>query len=67
MTCCADRSLLAMPHGPAGGDKAAAEQALLDEAMERFPGLFSPGWVWLMDRRDPRGEGPPGRARDPAP
>ena len=50
MTCCADRSLLAMPHGPAGGDKAAAEQALLDEAMERFPGLFSPGWVWLMDR-----------------
>ena len=31
------RSLLAMPQGPAGTDKAAAEQGLLDEAMERFP------------------------------
>ena len=50
LTCCSCRSLLAMPHGPAGGDKAAAEQALLDEAMERFPALFSPGWIWLMDR-----------------
>jgi len=50
LTCCSCRSLLAMPHGLAGGDKAAAEQALLDEAMERFPALFSPGWIWLMDR-----------------
>ena len=50
LTCCSCRSLLAMPHGSAGGDKAAAEQALLDEAMERFPALFSPGWIWLMDR-----------------
>ena len=50
LTCCSCRSLLAMPHGPACGDKAAAEQALLDEAMERFPALFSPGWIWLMDR-----------------
>jgi hypothetical protein len=39
-----------MPHGPAGTDKAAAEQGLLDEAMERFPALFDPGWIWLMDR-----------------
>ena len=39
-----------MPHGPASGDKAAAEQALLDQAMERFPALFSPGWIWLIDR-----------------
>jgi hypothetical protein len=39
-----------MPHGPAGTDKAAAEQKLLDEAMDRFPGLFAPGWIWLMDR-----------------
>ena len=39
-----------MPHGPAGTDKAAAEQGLLDEAMDRFPVLFAPGWIWLMDR-----------------
>ena len=31
-------------------DKAAAEQSLLDEAMDRFPALFDPGWIWLMDR-----------------
>ena len=39
-----------MPYGPAGTDKAAAEQSLLDEAMDRFPALFSPDWIWLMDR-----------------
>jgi hypothetical protein len=39
-----------MPHGPAGGDKAAAGQALLDEAMDRYPALFTQGWIWLMDR-----------------
>ena len=50
LTCCSCRSLLAMPHGPAGTDKAAAEQRLLDEAMDRFPALFTPGWIWLMDR-----------------
>jgi len=50
LTCCSCRSLLAMPHGPAGTDKAAAEQRLLDEAMDQFPGLFAPGWIWLMDR-----------------
>ena len=57
LTCCSCRSLLAMPHGPAGGDKAAAGQALLDGAMGRFPALFDPGWIWLMDRnyRAPRG------------
>ena len=39
-----------MPHGPAGTDKAAAEQNLLDEAMVCFPSLLDPGWIWLMDR-----------------
>jgi len=39
-----------MPHGPAGTDKAESEQALLDEAMEQFPFLFAPDWIWLMDR-----------------
>ena len=50
LTCCACRSLFAMPHGPAGTQKAAAEQSLLDEAMDRFPALFAPDWIWLMDR-----------------
>jgi hypothetical protein len=50
LTCCSCRALFAMPHGPAGTDKAAAEQKLLDEAMECFPALFGPGWIWLMDR-----------------
>ncbi len=44
------RGLLGMPHGPAGTDKAAAEQKLLDTAMERYPHLFTPGRIWLMDR-----------------
>src|SRR6266704_3409051 len=50
MTCCSCRALFAMPHGPAGTEKAAAGQGLLDEAMDRYPALFSPGWIWLMDR-----------------
>jgi hypothetical protein len=50
LTCCSCRALFAMPHGPAGTDKAAAEQSLLDEAMDRFPALFTRGWIWLMDR-----------------
>jgi hypothetical protein len=50
LTCCSCRALFAMPHGPAGTGKAAAEQSLLDEAMDRFPALFTPGWIWLMDR-----------------
>ena len=50
LTCCSCRALFAMPHGAAGTDKAAAEQKLLDEAMECFPCLLDPGWIWLMDR-----------------
>jgi hypothetical protein len=50
LTCCSCRALFAMPHGPAGTGKAESEQALLDEAMEQFPFLFSPDWIWLMDR-----------------
>jgi len=44
------RSLLGMPHGPAGTDKAAAEQKLLDAAMRDYPHLFTPDRIWLMDR-----------------
>jgi hypothetical protein len=50
VTCCSCRALFAMPHGPAGTDKAESEQALLDEAMDSFPALFAPDWIWLMDR-----------------
>jgi hypothetical protein len=50
VTCCSCRALFAMPHGPAGTDKAAAGQSLLDEAMDQCPVLLDPGWIWLMDR-----------------
>jgi len=50
MTCCSCRALFAMPHGPAGTDKAAAEQSLLDEVMREYPVLLAPDWIWLMDR-----------------
>lgn len=50
LTCCSCRALFAMPHGPAGTGKAAAEQKLLDEAMACFPVLLAPDWIWLMDR-----------------
>jgi hypothetical protein len=44
------RSLLAMPWGPAGTDKAAAEQGLLDEVLAKYPHVLSHGQVWLLDR-----------------
>ena len=44
------RSLLAMPWGPAGSDKTASEQVLLDAAMRDFPHVFSKDQVWLLDR-----------------
>jgi hypothetical protein len=47
------RALLGMPHGPAGTDKAAAEQRLLDTAMTDYPHLFTAGRLWLMDRNFP--------------
>ena len=50
LTDASTRALLGMPHGPAGTDKASAEQKLLDTAMEQYPHLFTMGWIWLMDR-----------------
>jgi hypothetical protein len=44
------RALLGMPHGPAGTDKAAAEQKLLDTAMRDYPHLFAEDRIWIMDR-----------------
>ena len=53
LTDASTRALLGMPHGPAGTDKAAAEQRLLDEAMERYPHLFTMDRIWLFDRNFP--------------
>jgi hypothetical protein len=47
------RGLLGMPHGPAGTDKAAAEQKLLDAALERYPHVFTKDRIWIMDRNYP--------------
>jgi hypothetical protein len=47
------RGLLGMPHGPAGTDKAAAEQKLLDTALEQYPHLFAKNRIWLLDRNFP--------------
>jgi hypothetical protein len=47
---CFTRSLLAMPWGPAGSDKAAAEQLLLDAAMRDFPHVLTMDRIWLLDR-----------------
>jgi hypothetical protein len=47
---CLTRSLLAMPWGAAGTDKAAAEQGLLDEVLAKYPHVLSHGQVWLLDR-----------------
>ena len=47
------RSLFGMPHGPSGGDKAAAEQKLLDAAMDEYPRLFTMDRIWLFDRNFP--------------
>jgi hypothetical protein len=50
------RSLLGMPHGPAGTGKAAGEQQLLDTAMEQYPHLFTQDALWIMDRNWPGAE-----------
>src|SRR6266851_2565708 len=50
LTDASTRALLGMPHGPAGTGKAAAEQKLLDKAMEQYPHLFTMDRIWLMDR-----------------
>jgi Insertion element 4 transposase N-terminal len=53
LTDASTRALLGMPHGPAGTDKAAAEQKLLDTAMEQCPHLFTADRIWLLDRNFP--------------
>jgi hypothetical protein len=47
------RSTLAAVTGPAGGDKAQAEQVLLDRMLADYPEVFGPDRVWVMDRNFP--------------
>jgi hypothetical protein len=56
LTDASTRALLGMPHGPAGTDKAAAEQGLLDTALRDHPHLFTADRLWLMDRNYPGAE-----------
>src|SRR5260370_29769718 len=42
-----------VPWITAGTDKAAAEQKLLDTAVEQYPHLFAKDRLWLMDRNFP--------------
>jgi hypothetical protein len=47
---CFTRSLLAMPWGPAGSDKTASEQRLLDAVLRDYPHVLAKDRVWLLDR-----------------
>jgi hypothetical protein len=44
------RSLLGMPWGPAGSDKTASEQQLLDAVIRDYPHVLGKDQVWLLDR-----------------
>jgi hypothetical protein len=47
------RATLAVVSGPSGGDKAEAEQKLLDRALIEYPDVFTPDRLWIMDRNFP--------------
>jgi Transposase DDE domain len=47
------RATLAVVAGPAGGDKAEAEQGLLDRVLAEQPDVFTPDRLWVMDRNFP--------------
>jgi hypothetical protein len=47
------RGTLAVLTGPSGGDKAEAEQVLLDRALQERAYLFTTGRLWIMDRNFP--------------
>jgi len=47
------RASLAVVTGPAGGDKAEAEQGLLDRMLTEHPEVFTPDRLWIMDRNFP--------------
>jgi hypothetical protein len=47
---CLTRSLLAMPWGPAGSDKSASGQRLLDAVLQDYAHVLGKDQVWLLDR-----------------
>jgi hypothetical protein len=47
------RGTLGVVTGPSGGDKAAAEQALLDRALTGYSWVFTKSRLWVMDRNFP--------------
>jgi hypothetical protein len=47
------RATLAVVTGPAGGDKAEAEQKLLDRMLTEHPHVFGPDRLWVLDRNFP--------------
>ena len=47
------RGTLAVVSGPSGGDKAEAEQRLLDRALIEHAHVFTPDRLWIMDRNFP--------------
>ena len=53
VTDASTRGMLAVVTGPSGGDKAAAEQALLDRALTEFAWVFTKGRLFVMDRNFP--------------
>jgi hypothetical protein len=53
VTDAATRAMLAVVTGPSGGDKAAAEQALLDRALTDYPRVFTRRRLWVLDRNFP--------------
>jgi hypothetical protein len=47
------RGMLAVVTGPSGGDKAEAEQALLDRAIAGYAWVFTKKRLWVLDRNFP--------------
>jgi hypothetical protein len=53
VTDASTRAMLAVVTGPSGGDKAAAEQALLDRALAEYRWVFTKRRLFVMDRNFP--------------
>jgi hypothetical protein len=53
VTDASTRAMLAIVTGPSGGDKAAAEQALLDRALTGYAHVFTRRRLFVMDRNFP--------------
>ena len=53
VTDASTRGTLAVVTGPSGGDKAEAEQALLDRALTEYRWVFTSKRLWVLDRNFP--------------